>query len=215
MIKSKKCKISGCENERYANTSWCYSHYIEHEKEKKAKKEEKAIAKLNDKIKKQAQKDLWRIVHNRVWKLMSEYIRTKDADEFGYNTCYTCGARKHWKELQCGHYKHDKLDFDERNLKRQCLTEESNIKMLDGSYKSISKIQEGDFISAFDEETFNEKIACVGEVESFIPDKLYEVELVNGNKFYATGDHKIVANNKWYKIEDILENFNNLEIKEL
>lgn len=120
MIKSKKCKISGCENERYANTSWCYSHYIEHEKEKKAKKEAKAIAKLNDKIKKQAQKDLWRIVHNRVWKLMSEYIRTKDADEFGYNTCYTCGARKHWKELQCGHYKHDKLDFDERNLKPQC-----------------------------------------------------------------------------------------------
>lgn len=120
MIKSKKCKISGCENERFANTSWCLFHYKQRETEKKIKKEEKAIAKLNDKIKKQAQKDLWRIVHNRVWKLMSEYIRTKDADEFGMNTCYTCGARKQWKELQAGHYKHDKLDFDERNLKRQC-----------------------------------------------------------------------------------------------
>jgi hypothetical protein len=40
----------------------------------------------------------------RAWKLMSEYVRRKDADEGGYVGCYTCGAPIHWKyEAQAGH----------------------------------------------------------------------------------------------------------------
>ena len=113
----KVCKKCGAK--RYLNTSWCYDCYIKREKEKKKKKEQnkKTIKKTT---KKETEK-LKKRIHNRVWKLMSQYIRRKDADDFGFNTCYTCGERKHYKELQAGHYKHDKLDFDERNLKPQCV----------------------------------------------------------------------------------------------
>ncbi len=54
---------------------------------------------------------------------MSIYVRTKGADWRGYNKCYTCSIVKHYletKELQCGHYWHGRLDFDERNLRPQC-----------------------------------------------------------------------------------------------
>ena len=39
----------------------------------------------------------------KLWKLTSIYVRTKDADENGYVKCYTCGEVKHWKEMQAGH----------------------------------------------------------------------------------------------------------------
>lgn len=54
-----------------------------------------------------------------LWKQISIYIRSKDAVE-GFARCFTCGAYKPWKELDCGHFKHNRLDFDERNLKPQC-----------------------------------------------------------------------------------------------
>ena len=60
-------------------------------------------------------------LRNKLWKLVSEYVRRKDCDENGYTVCYTCGNRKHWKELDCGHYIHkDCLDFEVNNLHPQC-----------------------------------------------------------------------------------------------
>ena len=211
--KPKTCKL--CDKERYANTSWCAFHYQQRELEKKLKKKEREEKKAIDKVKKKTEKDLKKLIHKRVWKLMSEYIRSKDADQYGFNYCYTCGAKKHWREFHCGHYKHDRLDFDERNLKQQCLTKDSKIRMVDGSYKNINKVSVGDLIIAFDKKTFDYKVGEIEHISSFTPEILYEVKLENGDKFYATADHKIVANNKWVKIEDILDNFNNLDIKEL
>lgn len=38
-------------------------------------------------------------------KIFSIYIRIKDATPHtGYVRCVTCGAVKHWKDAQCGHY---------------------------------------------------------------------------------------------------------------
>ena len=37
-------------------------------------------------------------------KVFSVYIRQRGMDEGGTNTCCSCGALKHWKELQCGHF---------------------------------------------------------------------------------------------------------------
>lgn len=37
-------------------------------------------------------------------KIMSEYIRKKWADEHGYVSCVSCGVRKPWKEMDCGHF---------------------------------------------------------------------------------------------------------------
>lgn len=62
-----------------------------------------------------------RILKARLWKLTSILVRRRGADSEGYNNCFTCGARKHWKELQAGHFKHNRLDYDFRNLKPQCV----------------------------------------------------------------------------------------------
>ncbi len=36
--------------------------------------------------------------------LLQKLVRLKAADGDGYASCVTCGARKHWKELQGGHW---------------------------------------------------------------------------------------------------------------
>ena len=57
-------------------------------------------------------------------KVFSEWVRQRDADRNGLNSCVCCGVRKHWKELQAGHYisrSHLSLRFDERNVWPCCL----------------------------------------------------------------------------------------------
>lgn len=39
----------------------------------------------------------------KAWSACSIYIRKKYADPYGWNTCYTCGTRKQWKEMDAGH----------------------------------------------------------------------------------------------------------------
>ena len=61
----------------------------------------------------------WKILHGTAWKLQSEYIRRKYAKN-DMVQCYTCNTIDHWKNMHCGHFWHNKLDFDERNLRPQC-----------------------------------------------------------------------------------------------
>lgn len=54
--------------------------------------------------------------------IFSKYIRFKDADENGYNFCYTSGEWEEAKYLQCGHYVSRNcfyLRWDERNCHPQ------------------------------------------------------------------------------------------------
>lgn len=60
-------------------------------------------------------------LHKKAWDIFSKYIRLKNADWRGYVNCYTCNVTKNWKELHAGHFKHNKLDFDERNVHPQCV----------------------------------------------------------------------------------------------
>jgi len=84
---------------------------------RKAKELEK---KEKHKLTKTYQKKRFKTLHAKAWKLISEYVRRDGEDEFGYNNCYTCDKLEHWKALQCGHFFHNKLDFDLRNLRPQC-----------------------------------------------------------------------------------------------
>ena len=55
--------------------------------------------------------------------VFSQYIRLKDADEFGNATCFTCGKVDHWKKLQNGHFqsrKHYSTRWLELNCQVQC-----------------------------------------------------------------------------------------------
>lgn len=51
---------------------------------------------------------------------MSLVVRKTDLDSDGYGICFTCGAKKHYTELQAGHRYHRALDYDFRNVRKQC-----------------------------------------------------------------------------------------------
>ena len=68
-------------------------------------------------------------------KYVSLFIRTKNADKRGFNTCYTCGARYHWKDLDCGHYikrRYLQTRWDLNNVRPQC---RNCNRILNGNYK--------------------------------------------------------------------------------
>jgi hypothetical protein len=54
--------------------------------------------------------------------IFSQYIRQKYADSEGMVTCFTCPTKKHWKEMQCGHFisrSYLATRFDEDNCRPQ------------------------------------------------------------------------------------------------
>ena len=55
--------------------------------------------------------------------IFSLYIRLRKSDQKGIAECYTCGTKKHYKELQCGHFqsrKHYATRWEETNCQIQC-----------------------------------------------------------------------------------------------
>lgn len=55
--------------------------------------------------------------------LFSRWVRLSHADSEGFVVCYTCGARKFWKEIQNGHFisrQYLATRFDPRNTRPQC-----------------------------------------------------------------------------------------------
>lgn len=60
---------------------------------------------------------------NGLWKIFSEFIRLRDADENGYCRCFTCGLVRHWKQGDAGHgipRQHKATKYDEVNNQFQC-----------------------------------------------------------------------------------------------
>lgn len=56
-------------------------------------------------------------------RVLSVYIRRKDADVGGTVRCCTCPKLMHWSESHCGHWikrQHRSVRWDERNLGVQC-----------------------------------------------------------------------------------------------
>lgn len=60
---------------------------------------------------------------NKLWKVFSQYIRQRDADEHGYCRCFTCNFYSHWTKMDCGHgigRQHWATRYLERNNHAQC-----------------------------------------------------------------------------------------------
>lgn len=56
-------------------------------------------------------------------KVFSLWVRTRDLQPGGLQTCYTCGTVKPWKELHAGHFvtrAKYATRWDPRNVKPQC-----------------------------------------------------------------------------------------------
>ena len=61
--------------------------------------------------------------YTKLDKAFSEYIRKRDANEYGMIHCITCGAYIRWQDSDCGHFVRrgkDSVRFDERNSHAQC-----------------------------------------------------------------------------------------------
>lgn len=56
-------------------------------------------------------------------KWFSIYIRILGADENGFCTCVTCGLKRFWKYIDCGHWikrQHQITRYNEKNSAPQC-----------------------------------------------------------------------------------------------
>jgi len=66
-----------------------------------------------------------KLLKKTAWDLLSKIIRLKYADENGYCSCVSCGATKHWSEMQAGHFipkaKGNVVYFLEENIHPQCV----------------------------------------------------------------------------------------------
>lgn len=57
--------------------------------------------------------------------VFSKYVRMSAANAKGEVSCYTCGDRYHYSQLDCGHFisrSHLYLRWDTRNAKAQCIS---------------------------------------------------------------------------------------------
>jgi len=55
---------------------------------------------------------------------LQKLVRMRNADRDGMVRCVTCPARKHWKEMNGGHFvpgRRNGVCFDERNIHPQCI----------------------------------------------------------------------------------------------
>ena len=64
-----------------------------------------------------------KILKDKAWKLFSEYIRRRDANDDGDVECITCHAIKPWKSMQAGHFidgRTNSILFEEDGCHAQC-----------------------------------------------------------------------------------------------
>lgn len=57
------------------------------------------------------------------WRWFSIYIRLKYSDNYGRVSCYTCGKRDEWKNMQAGHFQGGRGNavlLDEKGVRVQC-----------------------------------------------------------------------------------------------
>jgi hypothetical protein len=115
-MKIKPCNI--CGGIRIWGKTKCFKCIIKEEREKRKLK----IAKLKERkrVKKEKDHNSFRYLHKKAWILFSISVRQEGMDSNGMVRCYTCKELFRWQDLDAGHYFHGKLDFDKRNVKKQC-----------------------------------------------------------------------------------------------
>ena len=61
----------------------------------------------------------------RLDSLLSKWVRQSNSDNEGMVECCTCGVKKHWKELHCGHFqsrRYKVIRWLESNVAPQCFS---------------------------------------------------------------------------------------------
>lgn len=103
--------------------------------------------------------------------IISKIVRISAADSNGYVQCATCPTLRHWKEMQCGHYRkreHMATRFDLHNLAPQC--EDCNV----GRQGETEKLRE--YLVCRDGEKSVREVEM--KSETIMPGIFYENEVV-------------------------------------
>ena len=124
-MKPKPCKK--CGGKRLPKGTLCYKCFLAQRKEARLKwmvREKASRARRRLIARKQAKTtahlNSYRYLHKKAWTAFSVAVRQDGMNSEGFNRCYTCGIKKHWKELHASHFWHRRLDFDKRNVKPCC-----------------------------------------------------------------------------------------------
>jgi hypothetical protein len=124
MNKPKTCKCGG---KRVGRLTICYKCFLAKQREARLKRlvREKASRARRRLIARRQAKTIshlnsYRYLHKKAWTAFSVAVRQDGMDSEGFNHCYTCGCRKHWKELHASHFWHRRLDFSRKNVKPCC-----------------------------------------------------------------------------------------------
>lgn len=162
-------------------------------------------------------------------KVFNRYIKYRDSqliDGRWVFPCITCDKPTLFRDEEghflrtahAGHFQPETKNatrYNEQNVNGQCLTAESHLRMFDGTNKGIASIVVGDRLAAFNESSHEPEEAAVESVANFMPDNLYEVKLADGSQFWATGDHRVVSNGQWVRIDEMLHSVSTQDILEL
>lgn len=111
-IKPKFCKVCQKQLKEWWPTKYC------------TKKCEREVVKEKRKKQREKKQESTSYLKDKLWKIVSEYIRRKYADSDWVASCVTCWDTKHWKELQAGHFcpsgASSYLRYVENNIHPQC-----------------------------------------------------------------------------------------------
>lgn len=101
------------------NRRICYHCWCAKQREKRIEKAKKwAEIRAKRKIRHEQSESYRKTLFKKAWKVFSQYIRA--GNESLSVDCFTCGKAIMPNEAHAGHFIHNKLDFDERNIHPQC-----------------------------------------------------------------------------------------------
>lgn len=70
--------------------------------------------------------------------------------------------------------------------------------------KEISKLKIGDYVKSYNEENKSFEYKKVIKTFEYENDKIYIINLKNGDQIKVTGEHKFYNNGRWVKVKDLL-----------
>lgn len=122
-MKEPSCKICGGRHYKFQ----CWRNPRKKIQSKNPLKPQKTVVKSTKASKTinkpQSKQDDRQRAIKRLDSLCSEIVRRRGANSIGENWCYTCGVKKNWKELDCGHFYSRRFlntRWNLQNMKPQC-----------------------------------------------------------------------------------------------
>lgn len=110
-------------------------------------------------------------IKKKAWTQFSIFIRTRGADSDGFNSCFTCDTRKHYKELEAGHLVPGRTNavlFSEVGVNPQC-------RRCNGHFRGNTIIYYPKMVRLYGQEVVDKLIAAKDETRKWNAGELQEL----------------------------------------